>query len=45
MCVDQVGGFKCLCKAGYNGANCEIGKMFEDFVHLYARMLSHEKEN
>ena len=26
-CKDKVNGYKCQCKAGYSGTNCETGKL------------------
>ena len=26
VCLDDVNGYKCTCKAGYTGSDCEIGR-------------------
>ena len=34
-CIDRVNGYKCSCKAGYTGTNCEIGTKIYHIINLY----------
>ena len=31
-CVDLVGSYRCDCKSGYTGGNCETGQMKDMFL-------------